>query len=122
AWKLFIPPAASTRDTMFVAGDGWLDIPRTQALWGDVFRAPRAVIDEAKWVDRSSVSMPAMYLFCGIELGEALRATNQAAAASAVLATTERIAHATNLDQIVSQLRGDSLQGDTAQRIAPTKR
>ena len=120
AWKLFIPPAASTRDTMFVAGDGWLDIPRTHVLWRDTFQAPRAVIDEGKWIDRSSVSMPAMYLFCGIELSEALRATNQGAAARAVLATTERIARATNLDQIVTQLRGDSLQGDTAQRIVPT--
>ena len=123
AWKLFVPPAASTRDTMFVAGDGWLDIPRTHALWRDVFQAPQAVIDEGQWVDRSSVSMPAMYLFCGIELSEALRVTNQPAAARAVLATTERVARATKLDQIVAQLGGDSLQGDTAQRTAPpTKR
>jgi hypothetical protein len=116
---LFLPPAASTPDTVFVAGDGWLDVERTHALWRDVFKGPAAVIGEGRWVDRSSVSMPAMYIFAGVELAEALRTANKAADSRAVLATAEQMGRATHLDQIVNQIRGnDSPRGDTAQATA----
>ena len=44
ASKLFVPPASQTRDTVLVAGDGWLDVARTRALWNDVFVGPRAIV------------------------------------------------------------------------------
>ncbi len=101
ASKLFVPPTSQTRDTVLVEGDGWLDVARTRALWNDVFVGPRAIVSEGRWVDRPSVSMPALYLFGGVELAEALRATGDARGADSILATTRDVARATRLDDVV---------------------
>ena len=101
ASKLFVPPTSQTRDTVLVEGDGWLDVARTRALWNDVFVGPRAIVSEGRWVDRPSVSMPALYLFGGVELAEALRATGDARGSDSVLATTRDVARATRLDDVV---------------------
>jgi len=96
-----VPPTTQTPDTVLVEGDGWLDVARTRALWNDVFVGPRAIISEGRWVDRPSVSMPALYLFGGVELAEALRLDRDERGASAVLATTRDVARATQLDDVV---------------------
>jgi len=101
ASKLFVPPTAQTRDTVYIEGDAWLDVARSRALWNDVFTGPRAIASEGRWVDRPSVSMPALYLFGGVELSEALRAEGDSRGASAVLATTRDVARATWLDDVV---------------------
>ena len=101
ASKLFVPPTSQTRDTLLIQGDGWLDVARTRALWNDVFTGPRAIVSEGRWVDRPSVSMPALYLFGGVELAEALRAGGDARGAASVLATTRDVAGATRLDDVV---------------------
>jgi hypothetical protein len=101
ASKLFVPPTSQTRDTVLVEGDGWLDVARTRALWNDVFVGPRAIASEGRWVDRPSVSMPALYLFGGVELAEALRASGDARGADSILATTRGVARATRLDDVV---------------------
>jgi hypothetical protein len=104
ASKLFVPPASSGRDTLFVQGDGWLDVARTKALWNDVYQGPKSIVAEGHWVDRASVSMPSLYIFAGAELAEALRNTGDNAAANAVFATTRRVASATQLDDMVRAL------------------
>src|SRR4029079_271359 len=94
AAKLFVPPTspADAKDTVFVQGDGWFDVARSKTLWNDVFGGPRAVIEEGQWVDRASVSMPALYIFMGAELADALRATGKASDANQILATTKQVA------------------------------
>src|SRR5207344_1481542 len=74
ASKLFVPPAngAQTKDTLLIQGDGWLD----------VFTGDQSVIKEGQWVDRPSVSMPALYIFMGAELADALRAIGRPAEAN----------------------------------------
>jgi hypothetical protein len=121
AAKLFVPTAttSTSRDTMFVQGDGWLDIGRTQALWSDVFHGHQAVVDEGQWVDRPSVGLPVMYLFLGVELTEGLRATGKVAEANAVSALTRKIAQATDETQLLRNVSnalapestGDSVKG-----------
>jgi hypothetical protein len=101
ASKLFVPSTAQMRDTVLVQGDGWLDVARTRDLWNDVFIGPRSIVSEGRWVDRPSVSMPALYLFGGVELAEALQVNRDPRGASAVLATTRDIARATRLDDVV---------------------
>src|SRR5258708_30842600 len=60
AAKLFIPPAASTRDTVFLPEQGeWLDVPRTKALWTPVFEAPKAPIRRGDSIDQPSIGIPA---------------------------------------------------------------
>jgi hypothetical protein len=104
ASKLFVPPGSATKDTVFVQGDGWLDMARTKALWNDVFQGPKSVIAEGRWVDRASVSMPSMYIFAGAELAESLRNAGDHAGASAVIATTRQVATATRLSDMVRAL------------------
>jgi hypothetical protein len=105
ASKLFIPPKtapeAKERDTIPVQNDGWLDIGRSKALWNDVFAGPKSVISEGHWVDRPSVSMPALYIFMGAELSEALRATGRVADANQIFATTKQVAMATDLQPLI---------------------
>jgi hypothetical protein len=106
ASKLFVPPAngAQTKDTLLIQGDGWLDVARTQTLWNDVFTGHQSVIKEGQWVDRPSVSMPALYIFMGAELADALRAIGRPAEANKVFATTKQVAAVTNLDGLIRGL------------------
>jgi hypothetical protein len=101
ASKLFLPPAAATRDTLFVQGDGWLDVARTKQLWSDVFVGHRSVVREGQWIDRPSVSLPSLYIFTGVELAEVLRSQGDNAAASAVFATAKQVAQATRLNEMI---------------------
>jgi hypothetical protein len=103
-----------TRDTVLVDGDGWLDVARTRVLWNDVFAGPRAIASEGRWVDRPSVSMPALYLFGGVELAEALRATGDARGADSILATTRDVARATRLDDVVRGVEQALSRSDSA--------
>ncbi len=98
AAKVFVPPKESNKDTLMVQGDGWLDVARTQKLWETVFGGQKSIIAEKQWIDRPSVSMPALYLFTGAELADALRETGKVAAGNAVLATTRDVARATGLE------------------------
>ena len=92
ASKLFVPPTQSTRDTVLVNGDGWIDVSRTRALWDSVFTGHKSTIAEGPWVDRPSASMPLLYVFTGAELSEALRANGDVNEARSVLATSRNIA------------------------------
>ncbi|HEY4306839.1 MAG TPA: DUF2723 domain-containing protein [Gemmatimonadaceae bacterium] len=92
ASKLFVPPAQSTRDTMLISGDGWIDVARTRALWDSVFTGYQSTIAEGHWVDRPSASMPLLYVFAGAELSEALRANGDVNAARSILATSRSVA------------------------------
>jgi len=104
ASKLFLPPSSASKDTVFVQGDGWLDVTRTKTLWNDVFQGPKSVVAEGQWVDRASVSMPSMYIFAGAELAEALRNAGDHSGADAVFTTTRGVAMATRLDDMVRAL------------------
>jgi transmembrane protein TMEM260 (protein O-mannosyltransferase) len=101
AEKLFVPPTAQSKDTMMVQGDGWLDVARTRALWDTVFTGQKSIIAEGQWIDRPSVSMPALYLFTGVELADALKTNGDVAESSAVFATTRQVARATGLEGII---------------------
>jgi hypothetical protein len=105
ASKVFVPPASPTaaRDSVYIEGDGWLDVPRSHALWKDVFVAPKSIIAENQWVDRPSVTLPALYIFSGTELADALRVRGNPAAANALFSTIKQVAQATRLSSLVAQ-------------------
>jgi hypothetical protein len=104
ASKLFVPPASASRDTVFVQGEGWLDVPRSKALWNEVFTGYRSVVSEGHWVDRTSASMPALYIFAGAELADALRMKGDVAGANAIFNTTRQVASAVRLDDLARAL------------------
>lgn len=104
AWKLFVPPAGSTRDTVFVQGDGWLDVPRTLTLWNDVFTGHKSTVIEGFWIDRPSASLPLLYVFAGAELADVLRATGRDDQARAVSALTRNVATTTGFGDVARAL------------------
>jgi Protein of unknown function (DUF2723) len=103
ASKVFVPPASPSarRDTVFVEGDGWLDVARSRALWNS-FRAPRSIISEGQWIDRPSANIAGLYLFAGSELAEVSRSEHDMAKANEIMSTVRQVAHATRLDNFVS--------------------
>jgi hypothetical protein len=129
AAKVFIPPAAATKDTAFVPGDGWLDVARTKTLWVDVFQAPKSLIRRGDWIDQPSVGIPYLYVATGLELTELLR-DRDPTAAQQVFNETKALAKAVRLEQAIagadqifpSQITipsGDSARGKVLP--APTK-
>jgi hypothetical protein len=102
ASKLVVPPnPAAAKDTILIQDDGWYDITRSYALWKEVFIAPRSIVHEGQWVDRPSVSMPAMFVFAGSELSEALRTRGRVDDARSVLSTTQTVARAIGLGDLL---------------------
>ena len=63
---------------MFVPGDGWFDLPRSDSLWKHVFVGPQSVINTGDWIDRPSVGIPYLYVATGMELAEALKGRGDA--------------------------------------------
>lgn len=97
ARKLMLPDTAKSSGAVLVEGSGWFDTTSSQALWRDVFKAPRAFVRRGDWIDRPSVSIPYSYLIAGSELGEVLRARGDTLAAATVLDSVGQIARAVRL-------------------------
>ncbi|HEX6576688.1 MAG TPA: DUF2723 domain-containing protein, partial [Gemmatimonadaceae bacterium] len=51
--KLVDHPIVPNKDTVQV-GDGYLDVPTTYALWTQVYKGPKELIDIGNWFDRAS--------------------------------------------------------------------
>jgi Protein of unknown function (DUF2723) len=118
AAKVFVPPTTPGRDTVYTAGDGWMDIPRTSTLWTDVFQAPKSLIRRGDWIDQPSIGIPYLYIATGAELTEALRGRNPQLATQ-VYGETKRVADAMRLGAALPSMEemlppaptGDSARG-----------
>src|SRR4051812_157702 len=117
AAKVFIAPKASTRDTMNVAGDGWMDVKRTTELWNNDFVGPKSVIRTNDWIDQPSVGIPYLYVATGLELSEALRSRGESAMANQVWTTAKQVAKAVHLERII----GDQPQGAEQSPLVPSE-
>jgi hypothetical protein len=104
ASKVFVPPAAANRDTMLIAGAGWVDVTRTKTLWDSVFTGQKSISKRDDWVDRPSVGIPYLYVATGLMLSEGLQARGDVAAASRVLNQARQVAQAVRLDDLLAQM------------------
>jgi hypothetical protein len=95
ARKLLPGEPAASRDTLYVPGDGYLDVARTRDLWRDAFRGPEAIARRGEWVDRASVGIPLSYVDTGLTLASALAQTGRDSLVAPILARVERVARAT---------------------------
>jgi len=119
AAKLFVPPQLSAaKDTVFVQGDGWFDIPRTDSLWNKVFQGPQSVLHTGDWIDRPSVGIPYLYVATGLELAEALKGQGNTVAANRVFELSKRVATTVRLEDLVKPAEAEfqpaKPRGDTA--------
>ena len=102
ASKIFVPPPAPSRDTLYVQGDGWFDVKRTEELWKNVFLGPQALIKKGDWIDRPSVGIPYLYVATGLALSEALRATGRPDDAQQVMERARQVATAVRLERLLA--------------------
>jgi hypothetical protein len=112
-----MPPNPSTaKDSVYVSGDGWLDVATSDSLWNHVFEGPKSVIKSGDWIDRPSVGIPYLYVATGIELAEALKGQGKSAEATNVFATAREVARVVHLDDLLrpaEQEFAQPLVGDT---------
>jgi len=93
-----VPDAiVASRDTVLVAGEGFVDVPRTTALYTTVFRAPRSIVARGEWVDRPSAGIPAAYVITGLVLGEVLAQRGETQLAARVHETARSVATAAHI-------------------------
>ncbi|HEU4722574.1 MAG TPA: DUF2723 domain-containing protein [Gemmatimonadaceae bacterium] len=104
ASKVFVPPAAPSRDTLLLPGAGWVDVKRTKSLWDSAFAGQRSIALRDDWVDRPSVGIPYLYVATGLMLSEALNSVGDTAAAGRVLAQSRQVAQAVRLDDLLAQM------------------
>ena len=79
---------------------GYIDVPRSFALWEHVYRGPEALIEQGDWVDRASVSIPVQYIFAGGLLAEALARTGRDSVAQAIGEEARAVAEAVDLTEL----------------------
>jgi hypothetical protein len=85
-----------------VAGEGWFDLETTRALWETVFKGPASIAKRELWVDRPSAGIPFLYVRTGLTLSSALAQTGRADEAARIRAQVERIARATQLEDVLA--------------------
>ncbi len=95
-----VPAPVASRDTVYVPGSGWLDIPRTRALWAD-FAGPAAIVKRNDWIDRPSVSIAFSYLVAGGELASLFSERRDFTAGDSVMATVRRVARAVRVERLM---------------------
>ncbi len=126
AAKVFVPPKDMSKgDTVFVQGDGWIDIGRTKTLWSDVFMAPKALIRRGDWIDQPSIGIPYLYFATGVQLAEVLR-DREPLASRVVVNESRALAKAMHLEAAAQSLDqyfpadsvGALTAGDTARAKA----
>jgi hypothetical protein len=88
------------RDTVLAPGEGFVDVPRSVALWTDVFKGQQALIARNDWPDRASINIPVLYAATGALLGGLLRSEGRPALAKEIIDTSERIVAAARMTDI----------------------
>jgi hypothetical protein len=105
ATKVFIPPAVPGKDTVMLAGAGWIDITRTRDLWDTVFVARKSLAARKDWPDRPSVGIPYLYVATGMILSEVLAQSGDASGSSRVMGQARAVAAAVKLTDILAQMQ-----------------
>ena len=105
------------KDTVLVPGEGYVDVPRTKALWSTVFTATKSLSHRDGWVDDASVGIPDLYVITGITLAEALARTGNLPASDSVFADARAVAKAMHRESTFGLDRASSVlqPGDTQQ-------
>jgi hypothetical protein len=100
ARKLLPNVPSAGRDTVLAPGEGFVDVPRSVALWTDVFTGQRALIAKDDWPDRASINIPVLYAATGALLGGLLNSDGRPALAKEIIDTSERIVTAARMTDI----------------------
>ena len=100
ARKLVPNVPTAGRDTVLAPGEGFVDVPRSLALWTDVFTGQRALIAKNDWPDRASINIPVLYAVTGALLGGILNSDGRSTLAKEIIDTSESIVMAAKMTDI----------------------
>jgi hypothetical protein len=104
--KLVENPIVPSKDTVKV-GDGYLDVPTSYALWTQVYKGPKELIDIGNWWDRPSFGIPYTYTVTGYILADALKSEGETAKASSVMKEVTDMAQAARITDVLQGLGAD---------------
>jgi hypothetical protein len=104
--KLAEAPIVPGKDTVQI-GDGFLDINTSYALWSQVYKGPKELIEEGNWFDRPSFGIPYTYTVTGYILADALKAQGRTAEADAIMRDVTKMAQAARLTDVLATLGND---------------
>jgi hypothetical protein len=104
--KLVENPIVPSKDTVKV-GDGYLDVPTSYALWTQVYKGPKELIDIGNWWDRPSFGIPYTYTVTGFILADALKSQGESAKASSVMKEVTDMAQAARITDVLQGLGSD---------------
>jgi len=114
--KITPAPVKPSPDTVSLPGLGFLDVPRTEALWNQVFLGQAALLRQKRWVDPASAGIPFTYVVTAAALGQVLNQQGRTAEGTKMFAAAREIAQVAGLEGYLGPLpqtpRGKS--GDTA--------
>ena len=116
AYKIAPALIVGSADTIPSPGSGHVDVSRTRALWAQ-YGAPAAIIRRGDWVDRPSISIPAIYMGTAFLLAEVMAARGNAAEAEQLRRTALEMGEASRtLDLFLPSStlpaeRGDARRG-----------
>jgi hypothetical protein len=85
-------PAQRYPGVVPLEGAGYVDAPRTLALWSEVYTAPETLLARGRWVDIASASIPRLYAGTGMIAAELLTRRGDGPGSAAVIDTVRRIA------------------------------
>lgn len=102
ARKLLPDTVSGTKDTVLIRGEGWLDVPRTLALW-KTWEGIGSLKRLHDWTDRASANIPYTYVATGALLAEALNQSGRSKEAEEVYGSALEIAQATRLDELLAR-------------------
>jgi len=90
AQQLVNTPATTLPDIVSYPG-GYVDVPRSLALWTQ-YEGPRALLTEPAWIDDASKTIPTAYVITAQLLAQALAARGDATQARTMSTVTEALA------------------------------
>ena len=108
------------KDTLLIPGEGFVDVPRSKALWMDVFLANKSLPKRNGWVDDASIGIPDLYVITGMTVAEALARSGNMAASDSVFLNAKSVAKAMRTEAKFGLDKANSVTGqpgDTA--LAP---
>jgi len=86
------------RDTIAVPGVGFLDTPRSVALWRQ-YGGPTAIMRRGDWVDRPSAGIPALYTSTALVIAQAMEAQGRIAEAKQFQTAALDVAEAAHITE-----------------------
>jgi hypothetical protein len=109
--KLMPAPIKQSKGVFNLAGFGWLDYDRTEQLWSKVYGGEKALLNQKRWIDPSSSSIPFSYLLTAAALGEGMNRSGDKDGANKMYAEARDIARVTGLESYLQPANPPTAEG-----------